>query len=242
VKSAVAIVCGLGALAAIWMQGPGEATLASFATGLDGRTRNQSHNAELSLRKLEGTVIGPGETFSFNETVGSYSRDQGFRKAPVSYNGQLITGWGGGVCQTSTTLYNAALLSGMEIQERHRHRFAPSYVELGRDAAVAYPDYDLKFRNPHPFPVRIRGEIRGASLVVRIDGDRPLAEPPQVVARVSGVQRPGEFTIGLSQGAPKIRNTGKPGAHVTVYRITGGRREFVSSDTYPVMHRIVEYQ
>jgi vancomycin resistance protein YoaR len=196
----------------------------------------------LALSRLKGAVIKPGGEFSFNRRVGTFSQDQGYRRAPVSYNGQLISDWGGGVCQTSTTLYNAALLAGMKILERHRHRFAPSYVQPGRDAAVAYTNIDLRFKNPYSYPVRIDGSVEGDVLVISLVGRRPLAEKPQVVSQIRQTQDYQTFRIGKPTGESKVRNSGKEGCEVAVYRMTGDRRELISLDTYPAMNRVVQYR
>lgn len=237
---AAAIAASALALAALAVGSlPRDHRVAAYATSLEGRARSQRHNAVLALRRLEGVTIGPGETFSFNGTVGTYSRDQGYRKAPVSFNGQLIDDWGGGVCQTSTTLYNAALLAGMTIIERHRHQFAPNYVPPGRDAAVAYSNIDLRFSNPHPFPLRIATRQTPGELRVEFVAPRRLSERPTVVERVERTRDPAEIRFG--QGAhTRLRASGKPGYEVTVYRITGDRREHVSSDSYPAMSRVFE--
>jgi vancomycin resistance protein VanW len=229
-------------LAVLMARPGGEHCLGSYATTLDGRTRSQKHNAQLSMERLNGYVIQPGETFSFNKVVGSFSRDAGYRKAPVSYNGQLIDSWGGGVCQTSTTLYNAALLSGMEIVERNRHRFAPSYVPPGRDAAVAIWNIDLRFRNPHPYPVRILGRFEGERLLIGLYGREALQDKPQVYEVIQQVQSPMAFSIGPGGRTGRVRNTGKQGCDVSVYRVIAGRKERISSDHYPVMNRIVDYR
>ena len=218
---------------------PTEVVVGGYSTSLKGRSPSQRHNAHLALSRLVGARIVPGATFSFNRRVGTLSRDQGYRKAPVSYNGQLIDDWGGGVCQTSTTLYNAALLGGLEVVERAHHRFAPSYVPPGRDAAVAYPGVDLRFRNPYRFPVRIVGAMRGDRLEVSILGAKAPAVRPEVVSRVADVARPQTFVLG-AEGRSRVRNTGKAGFSVEVVRIVGDRRETISRDAYPTMNRVVQ--
>ncbi|AIE84481.1 VanW family protein [Fimbriimonas ginsengisoli] len=219
---------------------PREATLGAYSTSLAERSTSQRHNAQLSLSRLVGAEIPTGATFSFNQRVGTFSRDQGYRKAPVSYNGQLIDDWGGGVCQTSTTLYNAALLAGMRIVERNRHRFQPSYVPPGRDAAVAFSNIDLRFTNPYSYPVRIEGTIAGSRLEIRFVAPQAPAIRPEVVSDVHDVQSPETFVLGAPSGRRRVRNTGKSGFEVSVYRITGPRRELISHDNYPAMNRVVE--
>ncbi|RYG44915.1 vanomycin resistance protein VanB [bacterium] len=229
-----ALAAGAFALTAV----PRETAIGNYSTSLKGRTTAQRHNAKLALGRLVGAEIKPGETFSFNTKVGTISRDQGYRKAPVSYNGQLIDDWGGGVCQTSTTLYNAALLGGMKIVERNRHRFAPSYVPPGRDAAVAFSNIDLRFTNPHPYPVRVEGKIEGDRLSVSLIGSEPLAERPQVVSEVAEMRTPETFVLGGPNGHRRVRNTGKMGCEVSVVRIQNGQRELISHDNYPAMNRV----
>ena len=122
--------------------------MAGYATTLQGAHRGQKHNARLAAEAINGKVIAPGEVFSFNRAVKSWTVDQGYVKAPVSFDGELVRAFGGGVCQTSTTLYNAALLAGCTVVERHPHSFRPLYCPPGRDAAVAYPGVDLRIKNP----------------------------------------------------------------------------------------------
>jgi vancomycin resistance protein YoaR len=196
----------------------------------------------LAAARLDGVRIDAGQVFSFNGRVGTFSRDQGYRKAPVSYNGQLISDWGGGVCQVSTTLYNAALLADMDIVERNRHRFCPSYVPPGRDAAVAFSSIDLRFRNPHPFSVWIRARLDDEFIHVDFVATQPLKQRPQVVEVVDGIQAPATFELGRPGDTARVRNSGKLGYDVTVYRILGDRRELISQDSYPAMNRVVDYR
>ena len=239
VRIAAAFLAVVGAAAGAMLSVPTEAVVGAYSTSLQGRSNAQRHNAHLALARLDGARIAPGATFSFNRRVGTFSRDQGFRRAPVSYNGQLIDDWGGGVCQASTTLYNAALLGGMEIVERAPHHFAPSYVPPGRDAAVAYPGVDLRFRNPYPFPVRIVAAMQGDRLRVAMLGAEAPAVRPQIVSRVVDVTAPRTFVLGR-EGRARVRNTGKAGFAVDVVRIVGDRRETLSRDAYPVMNRVVQ--
>ena len=214
--------------------------IAAYSTLLDGRIDNQRHNAVLCMQEIDGVVIEPGETFSFNDTVGGWTRDKGNRRAPVSFGGILIDSWGGGVCQTSTTLYNAALLAGLEIVERHRHRYAPTYVQPGRDAAVAYPNIDLKFRNPYDFKVTIASRLTSAGVVIEILAPQDLQGSVQIQQRVLRVVQPQEFVLGSGRYG-RVRNPGHAGYEVETYRVIDGVKELISVDSYPVMNKVIEY-
>lgn len=235
----LATLAAVSTTACLWGM-PKDHSIAAYATSIEGRTKSQRYNAGRALNRLDGAEIKPGQTFSFNTYVGSYARDDGYRKAPVSYNGQLIDSWGGGVCQASTTLYNAALLAGMTVVERHRHEFCPSYVSPGRDAAVAYDDIDLKFKNPWPFPVRIHSFVDGNMLRVEVLANQPLRNSIEVREQIRTVEHPSEFAFG-SEGPGRVRNSGKPGYDVAVFRLQGGRRSLISFDSYPAMNRVVQY-
>jgi len=231
------VLAFLAVLAAFRM--PSENVIGSYATSLRGRMGGQRHNAVLVALRLNGKCIEPGEMFSFNKTVGSWTRDQGYLKAPVSYNGQLIDSWGGGVCQTSTTLYNAALLSGLPILERHPHRFAPTYVPPGRDAAVAFSNIDLRFINPYSFPLHIHAKVRNNQIVVSITG-KGKGTSTAIVQSIREVNFPREIVL-KGSGFKKIRNSGKIGFEVETWRIIEGKRQWLASDSYPAMERIVQY-
>lgn len=224
---------------------PGE--MASFVTSLRGRTPAQIHNARLALASIDGAVIRPGATFSFNQAVGPWTADRGYEKALVSYDGELVRSWGGGVCQTSTTLYNAALAAGLEIIERHRHHWPPAYVPPGRDAAVAFSNIDLRLRNTGEQPVTIAGSIEGDGLRVALIGGHAAAAPTAVCTKVRAVLRPQMVTLldpTLPGGVRRIVNPGRPGFLVATYREVRQpnghvRRTLISEDHYPAMNRVV---
>ncbi|MEO7454352.1 MAG: VanW family protein, partial [Fimbriimonadales bacterium] len=247
VKTAITAlaVVGVGGIMVAGMLNtpPENVVMASYATTLEGRMTTQRLNAELALDKLDGAVIEAGETFSFNKVVGTWSRSDGYRKAPVSFNGQLIWTWGGGVCQTSTTLYNAMLLAGLDLVERNRHRFAPGYVAAGRDAAVAYSNIDLRFRNPYPWPVTIHAETANGRLVCTVSGKGKPSESISVVTKLDDVRRPETLVDNLGGVGGRVMNPGKAGYSVTTYRVwrspAGERREMLSKDTYPPMEKVV---
>ena len=122
--------------------------IASFSTPLKSRANGRRNNIEITASVLEGTVIEAGQTFSFNEVVGKPTSARGYQKADVLVDGKTIQAIGGGNCQVSTTVYNAALqVPDFEILERHNHSQKVPYIAEGKDAAVSYGSLDLKFQN-----------------------------------------------------------------------------------------------
>ncbi|MDR7417846.1 MAG: VanW family protein [Armatimonadota bacterium] len=228
---------------------PAEVELAGYATSLRERSTSQRHNARLAARALNGTIVAPGATFSFNRTVRSWTVDRGYVKAPVSYDGELVRAFGGGVCQTSTTLYNAALLAGLSIIERHPHVFAPAYVSPGRDAAVAQYDIDLRFGNPYPWPVRLQARVHGERLEVHVYGRERPAATFEVATELLGAAAPARLTVTAGEtarlnGRVVLRSPGATGYRVATYRLvsergTVVRRELLSEDAYQAANRIV---
>lgn len=145
--------------------------LSSFSTRYaDGCNRAQ--NIALAAKKINGKILERGEIFSFNETVGARTQANGFKSAPIIQDGKFIAGVGGGVCQVSTTVYNAALLSGMGIVEQHPHSLAVGYVEPSFDAMVSGTGCDLKFRNDTEGKVYILARATGGNLTVRVYGHK----------------------------------------------------------------------
>lgn len=217
-----------------------EAVLATCATSLADRSPNQAFNALRAARALDGQVLAPGGEFSFNRVVGPWTRDRGYRQALVSYGGEMVLDYGGGVCQTSTTLYGAALRAGLQVLERDHHRWAPQYVEPGLDAAVAQSQADLRLRNPYARPVRLVASAGGGRLRVELWSqarprvryelrttvlDRPSAPPVVRFER----DLPGDRT-------PRLR-PGRAGTRVRVERLSWRRarllaRETLSEDEY----------
>jgi vancomycin resistance protein YoaR len=121
--------------------------ITSFTTKFTASNKPRSKNISLAGKFIDGTIVAPGETFSFNETVGERTKARGFQVAGVYVNGKVDEGIGGGICQVSTTLYNAVLLADLEIAERRNHSLTVPYVPLSRDAAVSWGTQDFKFKN-----------------------------------------------------------------------------------------------
>jgi len=129
--------------------------ISSYSTIFYDKNENRISNIKTASEELNHTVVNPGEVFSFNETLGRRTKDKGYKEAPILSHGEKAKGTGGGICQISSTLYNAALLADMEIVERHRHSKNVPYVPEGKDATVVYNSKDLKFRNTKDYPVEI---------------------------------------------------------------------------------------
>ena len=138
--------------------------LGSYSTKLLDKKKARLNNIDLAIAKVNDKVIQPGEVFSFNDTVGPREQARGFQKALILVRKERQLGYGGGVCQVSTTIYNAAKEAGLEIAERHQHDAEIGYVKLGDDAAVSYGTLDLKVKNTKEMPVRFRLSV-GADTV-----------------------------------------------------------------------------
>lgn len=142
--------------------------LASFNTIILDSESNRVSNIRLAAQKINGYILKPGETFSFNEVVGKRNYENGYKKSRILVNGKGDEGVGGGICQLSSTLYNAAEKSGLEIIERHSHSGEVSYVPRGRDAAVSYGYKDLKFKNINSYPVKLSVSVKNGKVYASI--------------------------------------------------------------------------
>ncbi len=129
--------------------------MAAYKTVLRDPLPGEEYNVHLAASILAGIVIKPGEIFSQNGRVGPYTIERGFKKGPTYAGGQLITTIGGGVCKIASTIYNVAILSNLQIIERHNHGMPVPYVPYGQDATVAYGSKDIKFKNNTDSPVMI---------------------------------------------------------------------------------------
>jgi vancomycin resistance protein YoaR len=144
----------------------------SYTTEFGG-VPNRIHNVELVAHLIDRHMIAPGEEFSFNQTTGDRNASKGFLEAPVIINGELQSGLGGGVCQVSTTVFNAAYEAGLKITARTNHALYISHYPLGRDATVNYPDTDLRFVNDTDHWLLLRTFVNSYSLTVNLYGTSP---------------------------------------------------------------------
>ncbi len=186
-----------------------------------GGDANRRHNVQLVAHLVDDHLIAPGAQFSFNKTTGERTADKGFLEAPVIINGELQTGLGGGVCQVSTTVFNAAFEAGLSITERTNHALYISHYPLGRDATVDYPSLDLKFVNDTGHWLLIRTFVGESSLVVTLYGTpvRRRVEVETAPLRVVGpapLEKVKDPT--LPQGEKVLEESGVPAQATSVRR------------------------
>lgn len=133
--------------------------LSSFSTKYSVRATARTTNLKLAASKINGTVLMPGETFSYNKVVGARTIAAGYKEAPIYVSGEVVDGLGGGICQITSTLYNAVVYANLDIVERTNHQFVPSYVTASRDATVVYGSLDFKFKNNRNYPIKINCSV-----------------------------------------------------------------------------------
>ncbi len=144
--------------------------LASFSTKYSTRDTDRTTNLRLAANKVNGTVLMPGETFSYNKVVGARTIAAGYKEAAVYENGKVVDGIGGGICQVSSTIYNAAIYANLDIVQRSNHQFVPSYVTASRDATVVYGSIDFQFKNNRDYPIKIVCSVSGGIASCQIFG------------------------------------------------------------------------
>ncbi|MFT8314259.1 MAG: VanW family protein [Clostridium sp.] len=156
--------------------------ISSFSTSFVSSSYARSHNIELSTKSINGKILMPGEIFSFNDCVGERTADRGFMEAPVIVGDKFDSGIGGGICQVSSTLYNAILRAGIKPIERTHHTIPSSYVELGLDATVNWNDIDFKFKNTLNYPIYIQAYTENKNLYINIYSDSSLLRRKYIIS------------------------------------------------------------
>ena len=149
-----------------------DTVIGEFTTKFAVNEKNRTANLTVAAKAVDRKIIRPGETFSFNDTVGPREPGTGYKDAYVIVNGEYEQGTGGGVCQVSSTLYNAVLLANLGIVERMPHAIAVSYVPAGQDATVNYPKIDFKFKNDTASLIYVRTDVKPGVLTFRIWGKK----------------------------------------------------------------------
>ena len=222
--------------------------LSTFTTRYDVSDVDRTTNLKLACKKINGTVLLAGETFSYNNVVGKRTVAAGYKNAKIYEAGQVVDGLGGGICQISSTLYNAALLANMDIVERRNHQFVTSYVEAGRDATVVYGSTDFKFKNTRKYPVKITATVNAGIATISIYG---IKEENEYTFKFSKKDvRTIPYTTQyiddntLPQGTEVVKQKGTSGLIRETYitKLLNGKvvsTELLSRDTYNPMTRIV---
>lgn len=225
-----------------------DAVIASYTTHFNPLDKNRTQNIVLAAKNINQVLLRKGEEFSFNRLVGPRLAEYGYKEAPVFVDGKLTLDWGGGVCQVSSTLYNAALLADMSIEERSSHFQPASYVPLGQDAAVADNLLDLRFKNNTAFNVYIRTEVYQGQIIVTMFGNHTANRND--IRIITANKKVLEPTVVVKQdptlelGKEIIDAPGQKGFQVTTYRVKSlnGKeveREMLSYDEFKPEDRII---
>lgn len=222
--------------------------LSSYSTSFASSSSNRATNVSLATNKINGKVLMPGEVFSFNNTVGKRTPQAGFKVAGVYMNGQVATDYGGGICQVSSTLYNAVLRANLEIVDRSNHMFEVGYVPIGTDATVSWGAPDFKFKNSRSYPIKIVTSSSNRKCVVKFYGLKESEEYDiEIVSyRTGSVPYRTTYTTdsSLAAGQQKVIQRGSNGAKSVAYRIRkkNGQvisKELLSKDTYDPHNQII---
>ena len=220
--------------------------LAVYATSFDPSIRSRAYNIKVAAAALDGLLLTPGQEFSFNEVVGPRSSEAGYKNAPVIINNEFVDGLGGGVCQVSTTLYNAVLLANLEVTSRINHSLPVSYVPKGRDATVVYQAVDFKFRNNQEDYLYIKCEVEAGNMKIKLYGNTDKHKQVEIRTQVTDTLEPKiiyEKDPNLNNGEQVVKQEGAKGYKVTAERIIWEHgtplREPLPSSYYHPINRII---
>ena len=222
--------------------------LSSFSTKYDESNRSRSKNLKIAMSKLNGVVVMPGEVFSYNKTLGKRTVEEGYENANGFSGGRVVPMLAGGICQISSTLYDAALYANLNIVERHNHMFQATYVEPGKDATVVYGSLDFKFENTRKYPIMLKTTCGNGVAEIKIFGNKEEVEYDiDIVSEVHNYvpyKVVYENDTSLAPGVERVSQYGLQGCKSTTYRIRrlNGEevsREVVSTDTYSALNKII---
>lgn len=217
-------------------------------TNYAASNKNRTTNLILAAGKINGTVLLPGEEFSYNGVVGKRTVEAGYKNAATYSNGQVVDDIGGGICQISSTLYDAAVFANMDITVRRNHQFVTSYLPAGKDATVVWGSQDFKFKNSRKYPVRITATVSGGVATVQIWGVKEDVEYDISIEtkQISTIKYTTQYVEdpSLPAGTQKVTQAGANGRKVQAYKVMklNGQvvsRTLLSTDTYRAMTRIV---
>ncbi|MFV0314484.1 MAG: VanW family protein [Anaerotignum sp.] len=198
--------------------------IGSFSTKYTAYDKNRNTNLTVGCNYLNGTIIADGEVFSASEGLGDQTYARGYRDAGVYVNGKVEAGMGGGVCQITSTLYNAAIFAELEIVERHPHSMTVGYVPLGRDAAIADYYKDLKIKNNTGHPIYLETYAYDGVLQVNIYGYEVHEAGREVAFETvyeATIPKPEEIVTEddkKPEGEREVTHKGRTGAKVSVYK------------------------
>lgn len=218
--------------------------VSSATTDASSSTSNRLTNISLACKSFDGYMVKPGETFSFNQVVGQRTSEKGYKSAGAIENGIMTQQIGGGICQVSTTLFNAVVKADLEIAERKPHSRPSSYVDLGKDAAVDWPNQDFKFKNTSSNPVYISAELTSKKrVVISIYGEK-LKDGMSIVleSKKTATIEPGDTRYikdnSLARGEEVLVEGARKGYKAETYKVyldANGeeiKREFLCNSTY----------
>ena len=209
----------------------------------------RANNISVATKSINGIVLMPGKTFSFNGVVGQRTVARGYQEAHVIVNDKIDSGLGGGICQVSSTLYNACLKGNLKITERTHHTFPSTYVPKGQDATVDYGNIDFKFTNSYAYPLYIEGTTGGGYVSFSIYSDKSLtATTCTITNEVYATLQPTTQYINdasLPAGKTVTESTAHTGYKVKVYKTvyTNGEKisqEMITDDYYKVLNAVVK--
>jgi vancomycin resistance protein YoaR len=224
-----------------------ERKIIQFSTSLGSSSEGRVYNVSSVASTVDGMILKPGELFDYGQLIAKAERTHGFREAPVIVNGQLEPGVGGGICQVSSTVYNAALRVGLDIVERRNHSLPVSYLPKGQDATFATGSINFRFKNNTGKHLLLRAAVQNRTLTVKFFGTFPSNVSYELESRTVRVLPIPEKEIrndSLSPGFYQVLRQGKPGYVVETYRVkkVDGQtveRTQISHDTYRAQQRIV---
>ena len=222
--------------------------ISSYTTKYDASNTNRSGNLKIASDKINGTVLMPGEEFSFNEVVGKRTIEDGYKDAKIYENGKVVDGLAGGICQISSTLYNAVLLANLNVTERRNHSYTSTYVPAGRDATVVYGKQDFKFINTREYPVKLESSVANGIVTFNIHGIKQETEYDIKIIPVTTQTIPFETEYvpdpTLAPGQQVVTQAGHSGYKVTTYieKRLGGvvvSKDVLSNDIYNAMKTVI---
>lgn len=222
--------------------------LASFTTTYIQSKVNRTNNLRVASNSINGVVIMPGETFSYNKTLGPRTVAAGYKMAGVYSGGEEVDGLGGGICQISSNLYNIAIMANLEIVERHNHQFLPGYVDAGQDATVVYGALDFQFKNTRNYPVKIESSVGNGYATVKLFGVKEGNEYDVSFSttKFSTIYPKTyyEDTTALAAGETQVKSYGQNGCTSETYKVLKQNgvevsRVKLSSDTYSAKKKVI---